>query len=83
MLLIVDTAVEIRLYCDGPLFFSSVKAFPKDDASKPPHLTAFMGYKAGMTHIVREVERPGSSFHIPSLGLLVSFISNPDPLMRG
>ena len=22
-----------------------VKAFPKDDASKPVHLTAFMGYK--------------------------------------
>lgn len=32
-----------------------VKAFPKDDASKPVHLTAFMGFKAGMTHIVRDV----------------------------
>lgn len=32
-----------------------VKAFPKDDPSKPIHLTAFMGFKAGMTHIVREV----------------------------
>lgn len=38
-----------------------VKAFPKDDPSKPVHLTAFMGYKAGMTHIVREADRPGSS----------------------
>lgn len=38
-----------------------VKAFPKDDASKPVHLTAFMSYKAGMTHIVREADRPGSS----------------------
>lgn len=37
-----------------------VKAFPKDDAKKPVHLTAFLGYKAGMTHIVREVDRPGS-----------------------
>jgi len=36
------------------------KAFPKDDPSKPVHLTAFIGYKAGMTHIVREVDRPGS-----------------------
>lgn len=34
-----------------------VKAFPKDDPKKPLHLTAFMGYKAGMTHIVRELER--------------------------
>lgn len=38
-----------------------VKAFPKDDPSKPVHLTAFVGYKAGMTHIVREVDKPGSS----------------------
>ena len=38
-----------------------MKTFPKDDRSKPPHLTAYMGYKAGMTHIVREVNRPGSS----------------------
>merc|ERR1712123_191648 len=36
------------------------KAFPKDDPSKPVHLTCFLGYKAGMTHIVREVDRPGS-----------------------
>ncbi|XP_007938354.1 60S ribosomal protein L3-like [Orycteropus afer afer] len=37
-----------------------VKIFPTDDATKPVHLTAFLGYKAGMTHIVREVDRPGS-----------------------
>merc|ERR1711962_1350878 len=36
------------------------KSFPKGDPSKPVHLTAFLGYKAGMTHIVREVDRPGS-----------------------
>jgi large subunit ribosomal protein L3e len=55
-----------------------VKSFPKDDPKKPVHLTAFLGYKAGlsfnrisslnlprfhigMTHIVREVDRPASS----------------------
>jgi hypothetical protein len=38
-----------------------VKAFPADDATKPVHLTAFIGYKAGMTHVVREADRPGSS----------------------
>jgi large subunit ribosomal protein L3e len=37
-----------------------VKAFPKDDAKKPVHLTAFLGYKAGMSHVVREVDRPGA-----------------------
>lgn len=38
-----------------------VKSFPTDDPKKPVHLTAFLGFKAGMTHIVREVNRPGSS----------------------
>lgn len=38
-----------------------IKAFPKDDPSKPVHLTAYLAYKAGMTHIVREADRPGSS----------------------
>ncbi|KAL1789783.1 60S ribosomal protein L3 [Sigmodon hispidus] len=37
-----------------------VKSFPKDDPSKTVHLKAFLGYKAGMTHIVCEVDRPGS-----------------------
>ncbi|XP_065899912.1 large ribosomal subunit protein uL3-like [Dysidea avara] len=37
-----------------------VKTFPKDDQTKACHLTAFMGYKAGMTHIVREATRTGS-----------------------
>ena len=36
-----------------------VKAFPKDDPTKPCRLTAFLGYKAGMTHIVRDVEKSG------------------------
>ena len=30
-----------------------VKNFPRDDPKKAPHLTAFMGYKAGMTHVMR------------------------------
>merc|ERR1712166_981700 len=34
-----------------------IRHFPKDDASKPVHLTAFMGYKAGMTHVVRHMEK--------------------------
>jgi large subunit ribosomal protein L3e len=52
-----------------------VKAFPKDDPKKPGtlphesiltnlvHITAFAGYKAGMTHIVRDLDRPGSKMH--------------------
>ncbi|KAK5856356.1 hypothetical protein PBY51_007959 [Eleginops maclovinus] len=34
-----------------------VRTWPKDDPSKPVHLTAFLGYKAGMTHIVRDMRR--------------------------
>jgi len=34
-----------------------VRSFPRDDASKPIHLTAFVGYKAGMTHVVKYQER--------------------------
>ena len=40
-----------------------VKVFPKDDPSAAPHLTAFLGYKAGMTHIVRDLDKPGSSMY--------------------
>jgi large subunit ribosomal protein L3e len=38
-----------------------MRSFPKDlDSSAPTALTAFVGYKAGMTHVVREIERPGA-----------------------
>jgi large subunit ribosomal protein L3e len=34
-----------------------VKAFPQDKTSEECHLTAFIGYKAGMTHVLRELNR--------------------------
>jgi len=34
-----------------------IRHFPKDDRTKPVHLTAFMGYKAGMTHVVRVIDK--------------------------
>ena len=51
-----------------------VKSFPKDDASAKPHLTAFMGYKAGMTHIVRDVDKPGSKLHKKEMAEAVTII---------
>ena len=30
-----------------------IRAFPKDDCNAPIHLTGFIGYKAGMTHVIR------------------------------
>merc|ERR1712077_175454 len=57
-----------------------VKAFPKDDASKKPHLTAFLGFKAGMTHIVREADRPGSKVNKKEIVEAVTIIETP-PMM--
>jgi large subunit ribosomal protein L3e len=34
-----------------------IRSFPRDDRTKAPHFTAFGGFKAGMTHILREVDR--------------------------
>jgi large subunit ribosomal protein L3e len=44
-------------------FRGKIRSFPKDNPAVAPHLTAFTGYKAGMTHVLRYVERPGSVFH--------------------
>jgi len=54
-----------------------IRKFPKDDHSKKPHLTAFLGYKAGMTHIVREVKRPGSRIHNKEVVEPVTIIETP------
>ena len=59
------------------------KSFPRDDASKPPHLTAFMGYKAGMTHIVREVDKPGSKLHKKETCEPVTLIETPPMIVVG
>lgn len=54
-----------------------IRKFPKDDASKPPHLTAFLAYKAGMTHVVRELERPGSKIHRKEIIEAVTILECP------
>ena len=54
-----------------------IRSFPKDDQSKKPHLTAFMGFKAGMTHVLREVERVGSLLHKKEIVEAVTIIETP------
>merc|ERR1712224_210457 len=54
-----------------------VKTFPKDDVSKGCHLTAFMGYKAGMTHILRDVDKPGSKLHKKEVVEAVTVLETP------
>ncbi|KAJ0031339.1 hypothetical protein Pint_14607 [Pistacia integerrima] len=60
-----------------------VKAFPKDDPTKPCRLTAFLGYKAGMTHIVRDVEKPGSKLHKKEACEAVTIIETPPMVVVG
>lgn len=60
-----------------------VKSFPRDDKSKPCHLTAFMGYKAGMTHIVRELDKSGSRMHKKDIVEAVTIIETPPMVVVG
>ncbi|KAJ1918864.1 60S ribosomal protein L3 [Mycoemilia scoparia] len=60
-----------------------VKSFPKDDKAKPVHLTAFIGYKAGMTHVVRDLDRPGSKVHKKEIVEAVSIIEAPPMVIVG
>ncbi|KAM3146546.1 60S ribosomal protein L3 [Paramecium bursaria] len=54
-----------------------IRSFPKDDATKPVHLTAFAGFKAGMTHVLRTVDRPGSKLHTKETVEAVTLIETP------
>lgn len=52
-------------------------SFPKDDPKKPVHLTATLGYKAGMTTIVRDLDRPGAKQHKKEVVEAVTVIETP------
>jgi large subunit ribosomal protein L3e len=60
-----------------------IKSFPRDDAKEAPHLTAFRGYKAGMTHVVRGVDRPGALMHKKEVVDAVSIIETPPMVVVG
>jgi len=60
-----------------------VRSFPKDDKSKPVHLTAFPVFKAGMSHILREVEKPGSKLHKKEVIEAVTVLEAPPIVVCG
>lgn len=60
-----------------------VKAFPQDDADKACHLTAFMGYKAGSTHVSRDVDKPGAKIHKKECVETVSILETPALVVIG
>eukprot|EP00568_Trieres_chinensis_P010286 CAMPEP_0183295930 /NCGR_PEP_ID=MMETSP0160_2-20130417/3689_1 /TAXON_ID=2839 ORGANISM="Odontella Sinensis, Strain Grunow 1884" /NCGR_SAMPLE_ID=MMETSP0160_2 /ASSEMBLY_ACC=CAM_ASM_000250 /LENGTH=391 /DNA_ID=CAMNT_0025457475 /DNA_START=65 /DNA_END=1240 /DNA_ORIENTATION=+ len=61
-----------------------IRSFPHDDdASAAPHLTAFRGYKAGMTHVVRNVDRPGALMHKREVVDAVTVLETPPMVVVG
>ncbi|CAN3353771.1 large ribosomal subunit protein uL3 [Diutina catenulata] len=58
-------------------------SFPKDDQTKPVGLTAFLGYKAGMTTIVRDLDRPGSKMHKREIVDAATVIDCPEVVVVG
>jgi len=60
-----------------------VRSFPKDDKTKPVHLTAFPVFKAGMTHILREVEKPGSKLHKKEVVEACTILEAPPMIICG
>lgn len=67
------------LFLAGQRFdqISRIQSFPKDDPKKPVHLTAALGYKAGMTTIVRDLDRPGAKMHKKEIVEAVTVIETP------
>jgi len=61
-----------------------VRSFPRDsDDTLPCHLTAFRGYKAGMTHVVRGVDRPGALMHKREVVDAVTILETPPMVVVG
>jgi len=60
-----------------------IRSFPKDNRGQKPHLTAFVGYKAGMTHVVREINRPGSKLHKKETVEAVTILEVPPMVVVG
>merc|ERR1712205_264302 len=60
-----------------------IKSWPLDNAEAKPHLTAFMGYKAGCTHILRDVDKAGSKAHKKEIVEAVTILETPPMIVCG
>ncbi|KAM0681425.1 60S ribosomal protein L3 [Glugoides intestinalis] len=61
-----------------------IKAFPRDDVAKPCHLTAFLSYKAGMTHVIRSKEvKTKSKAQNKELLEAVTILETPPMVIHG
>jgi len=60
-----------------------IRSFPPDNIKREPHLTAFIGYKAGMTHIMRTLKRPGSKADGKDIVEAVTIVETPPIMVVG
>lgn len=60
-----------------------IRSWPKDDKTQPPKLQAFIGFKAGMTHVVREIVRAGSRLNKKEAVEAVTLIETPPMVVIG
>lgn len=60
-----------------------IRKFPRDNKDLKPHLTAYVGFKAGMTHIVREIIKPGSRLHKKECVEAVTIVECPRMVVVG
>eukprot|EP00827_Trimyema_finlayi_P001225 TRINITY_DN143_c0_g1_i4.p1 TRINITY_DN143_c0_g1~~TRINITY_DN143_c0_g1_i4.p1 ORF type:complete len:439 (-),score=190.25 TRINITY_DN143_c0_g1_i4:118-1434(-) len=60
-----------------------IRSFPKDKSSDKCHLTAFAGFKVGMTHILRDVDKPGSKWNKKEVIEATTIIECPPIMIVG
>jgi len=60
-----------------------IKSFPRDDKKKAVHLTAFPAYKAGMSHILRISDKPGSKSNKKEVLEPVTILETPPVVIVG
>jgi len=72
-----------RKRCTNTGGAGKIGAFAKDSTNFPPHLTGFMGFKAGMTHIVREVSKLHSRVHKKEVVEAVTILETPPMVVVG
>merc|ERR1711991_524432 len=61
----------------------SINCFARDSSMHPPHLTGFFAFKAGMTHVVREVRKPNSRVHKKEVVEAVTILETPPMVVVG
>ncbi|MES1918407.1 60S ribosomal protein L3 [Bonamia ostreae] len=54
-----------------------IRSFPRSNPKDKPHLTAFIGYKAGVTHVLRNIKKAGSKSNNKERIEMVTILETP------